>query len=250
MNKVLFIYALILLILTVYITMSNFRIRSFFYRYRSLKKRKFPSTQFKIRKIYNPHYSEGVISTTLFGDITNEKFIGPLLSNKLYIPPKWHLRIYLSPKVEKKFIEKLIEKDYEIYLMDEESEGFTGTCWRFLPLSEGKPFLSIDLDDLDKKNKDGILGQWGVSKELFEKWNQSRKPFIIFGSSLCSPIMAGKWGAKYFYPQVIEKLESLDLRKFGSDEMFLKEFILPIAKKNKYLKLSVGIENFIDSLKG
>jgi len=234
------ILILVLFVLILYIYLS-FRLKSCFRRvFFHLKKRKYPSSQFNIKNKYNKHDSEGVISVSIFGDLNNKKYTGALLNNKVYLPRNWYLRIYLTPKATDNLISKLVEKDYEVYIMNEPSDGFTGTCWRFLPLYEGKQFLSIDADDIGKNNL--FLNYFVPSPQLFDKWNRSKKPFIFFGSTACSTIMAGKWGSKYKYEKLTKELESYDLRKFGSDEIFLKQVIGPLAREKGYIRLIKSME--------
>ena len=169
--------------------------------------------QFDIAKKLNFHKEKnGIVSTSIFG--TNKKYIDKVLKNNHKLPEKWYIRIYLSPE-NKDIVGKFIEKDYEVFLMENNSNKLTGTCWRFLPLEDGEKFISIDSDDFDIKNFKKL-------DKIISKWSDEK--IIVFGSSLCSPIMAGRWGSNIYFP-VKSYLEKYDLTLRGSDELFIKKII-------------------------
>ncbi len=220
---------LALLAVCVYLVVYFNELECTWYRkFGSLKERAAPSN-FRVREKINEHPdSEGVLSTSLFGK--KAKYIRALLSGKEgFFPPRWHVRVYLCPDLLNKHRDSLLEKDYELFVMEEPSDGLTGTCWRFLPLEEGKPFLSLDADDFGSFDWD--------CEELFSRWKKIQRPFIFFMSSPCSPVMAGKWGSSFKYPGLARKLEKYDLTRRGGDELFLKKNIMPLAREHGYLRL-------------
>lgn len=239
-------YALILILITlalvIYLAARKINWESVVTRlFGKLNIKRGKPNNFKIREKINEHMDkEGVISTSLFG--SSSKYTGPLLNSNVYKPRNWYIRIYLCPDLLDKYREEFLKRDYEIFVMDSSSEKLSGTIWRFLPMEEGTKFLSLDADDFENSSS---FTMTLPSKNLFDKWEKSGAPFVIFGSSLCSPMMAGKWGAHYNFPDLTKTLERYDFTKRGSDEVFLKKYIYPIARKKGFLRLTKGIEKFL-----
>lgn len=206
----------------------------------NLKIKRDRPNNFKVKEKFNKHEdAEGVMSTCLFGD--GGAYINSLLNPNLYKPEKWYVRIYLCPELLDKYKNEFLKRDYEIFVMEEPSEGLSGTVWRFLPLEEGVKFLSLDADDFANEG-----GCYHVpSKFLFEKWEKSRAPFVFFAASFCSPVMGGKWGSRYKIPGTTSLLEKYDFTRRGYDELFLRKHVYPVALRRGYFRLSKGLEGVI-----
>ena len=190
------------------------------------------ANNFKVKEKFNKHSdTEGIISTCLFGN--DKKYVKPLLKPNCYKPEKWYVRVYLCPKLLNKYKTEFLKRDYEIFVMEEPSEGLSGTIWRFLPLCEGEKFLSLDADDFTSENTFYHV----PSKYLFKQWKESEKPFIFFAASFCSPVMAGKWGSYYKFPGLVQLLEKYDFTARGYDEVFLRTHVYPIAINQGFIRL-------------
>jgi hypothetical protein len=192
--------------------------------------------QYKIKKKLNSQpEAKGILTTSLFGDLNNSKYIDPLIKKDIYIPPGWTFRIYLTPEASENLINKLLSLNYEIYIMEIPSQGLSGTLWRFLPLTENKPFICLDADEIGKKPD--FYSQY-FNKKVYDKWKASNKPFVFFSKSgILSPIIGGRWGANYYYPNLVQEIEKYDNSIYGKDEVFLRNYIYPIAKREGYIKL-------------
>ena len=105
---------------------------------------------FDVKKVVNSQpNSVGVISTCIFGDVKSKQFqrryIDPIFYNikiAKTILPGWVVRVYISPTINDHLVDKFVSKGCEVYIMKNDSVGYSGTMWRFLPASETKPFIS------------------------------------------------------------------------------------------------------------
>lgn len=198
---------------------------------------------FEVKDKFNIHQNAiGVISTSLFGDFTNKRYVTPLLQNAHDIKkilPGWVLRVYVSPSIPKYLIQQFIDLDIEIVIMLYDSKGLNGTLWRFLPAGETKPFLSFDADELIKPKVSKRLILDEISLDI-HNWLKSDKPFFqrrlgLFFNSII-PLSAGTWGAKPLndgkpiIPDIQSRLEKYDAQQYGEDEAFLSIEIHPLFK--------------------
>ncbi len=195
----------------------------------------FPAGLYKVREKINYHAAtEGVVSVSLFGSPLEEKYLGPLLKNEPFIPPNWSFRVYLCPTAGEELVRRLVERDFEVYVVEEPSYGLSGALWRFLPMADGEQFVSLDADELGISDK-------LFSPEVYRQWKESGKPFVIFPNSWfrnpVSPIIGGKFGSKIKHPSLVRSMEKYDNRRYGGDEVFLREEIFPLAQREGYLEI-------------
>lgn len=199
--------------------------------------------------------SIGIISTCIFGDINQPKFmsryIEPLIKScKLIndVLPKWCIRVYVDPNIPQKLIQTLIDNGCEVYVMEKESIGTIGTMWRFLPASETKPFISYDADICLNKSDYTVTDL----KQSVNKWLKTDKVFFQRSHSILNyfiPICAGMWGAKPTkegnapIPDIQQKLEKYNSSWYGCDEAFLTKEIYPLFKaNNNFLKIRCKLD--------
>ena len=189
--------------------------------------------------------AKGIFSTSLFGNLEEpslyERYIKPLLVNAELVKelfPTWVLRIYVSRDFSEKLIEQFLSLDCEVYVMCQNSNGYSGTLWRFLPLAETKPFICIDSDMYLTAETAGV----NLLKPEMERWLSSGKPYYkrrINLANLYIPLCAGMWGGnpkngKPLMPNIKELISKYDTSEYGGDEAFLTREVWPEFKKHSY----------------
>lgn len=219
----------------------------------------YTKTSFAVAHKYNTQpNSVGVVATCLFGNLSTpearERYVEPLLKNTKYIHdllPGWCLRVYLPASASPKFVQELVDKGCEVYVMQEESKGYMGTMWRFLPAAEHKPFLSYDADmHLNDK------GIWILDDLVpaLNKWLKSDKPFFqrrLATINIFIPLSAGTWGAKPDkfgrapVPDIQDRMEKYCGSEFGCDEAFLNKEIWPEFKSKGSYSVSNNFERAV-----
>lgn len=216
------------------------------------------SSLFDIKYSYNFHpYSDGIISTCLFGDTADAKFrityIEPLLHNLSIIQdilPNWYMRVYITPSASNELIQELIDADCEICVMEDISNNFSGTMWRFLPGADSKPFVT---HDADMKIDDDNIFVPSLVKSL-KKWVQTDVSFLkrhLAHINIFVPISAGMWGAKGDknnnapIPDIKQIMEKYCHNWFGCDEAFLAKEIWPKFRSKGYYNVRNSFEYII-----
>ncbi len=212
-------------------------------------------TSFHVQhKLNQQPHSKGTVASCLFGDITKhgfeKRYVLPFLNNCKLVHqelPGWCMRVYVSPSLSPDLITKLIENGCEVYVMSQNSKGYIGTMWRFLPASEKKPFVTHDADMLlDKTNF--IVPN--LSKNI-DKWLKTDKTFFQRTLGVINhniPISAGMWGAKPTkegfapIPDIQERLEKYNDTLFGCDEAFLTREVWPLFKRKTYYRVRNGLD--------
>lgn len=200
---------------------------------------------FDVKKVVNSQpNSVGVISTCIFGDVNSKQFqrryIDPIFYNikiAKTILPGWVVRVYISPTINDHLVDKFVSKGCEVYIMKNDSVGYSGTMWRFLPASETKPFISYDADMKLDEEYNSVPELAGNVCE----WLDTPKPFFHRHLGLINfviPISAGMWGSKGVknkdgslsapIPDIQEKMEKYNSTWFGVDEAFLTREVFPL----------------------
>ena|SRR3990167_36599 len=200
--------------------------------------------QYLISSIHNYQPdSKGIISMSLFltdsNGIENIRNRFMLLvqdsAKKIHhILPGWIIRIYLDPRLNS-LIPELIQSGCEVYEMAYPSVNFSGSLWRFLPLTEGKPFISHDADMTVNTNTFFINGL----KDEVPKWLKSDLPFFkrdLGVINLFIKVSAGMFGGKMIIPDIHQKLARYCPTTFGSDEAFLAKELYSDMKKHGYYR--------------
>ena len=216
----------LILICSLYIIIDKKRKRNYIKRitnkYNVCKK----PVPFKIlRKINKQKHAIGIVSASLYGNVT-PKFKKKYLSNidknikkiKKYLP-NWAFRIYTSENLVT-HVMHLISKYsiVEIFVMHD-TVNHRASQWRYLIAGENKKFIIVDLDDVFSKK----------IKDYIDRWEKSKKPFIIFSDYFGFLPMSGKsWGGKKNAIPDIKILMNKHCQGwFGVDEAFLKKYIHP-----------------------
>lgn len=173
------------------------------------------------------------------GLLENIKFINKYL-------PDWLIYIYYDFSVSPDFINYLESLKCVCFKCPRENV-WIGTFWRFYPLENDNVdiFISRDSDSRITLKEVNTINQWLKSDKSF---------FLLRGHKSHIQICAGLWGVKkhnftgnilkdkidtyinnykhkYTNKQSHKRLCSLN----GIDQLFLKEFILPLIKKNNIL---------------
>lgn len=217
-----------------------------------IKKGEGPDLTIRERINVKPN-AAGIFSTSLFNDSPdNEKFqeryFEPLLfsSQKLKEKlPEWTYRVYIAPNFSQSYIEKLTNADCEVFIMDKKPKGYEGTTWRFLVAAEPKPFLCVDADDDISLHPIEHLQPWLESKDKTFIRRTTGIGTNFVSDTITVGIQAGCWGGKgNSIPDIKERLDKYDLRKFGKDEAFLTKEIWPKFKKEGFYKVPSSNEGF------
>lgn len=217
---------------------------------------------YKVLEIRNPQpHSDGIISYSLFGDFSSERFrkglIEPLLYNinemKIKLPG-WSSRLYIAKNIPDDIKIELVDAGYELYIMNVPTKG-EGYVWRFLPASENKPFISHDADMRIGK----IINSSQSIEVVVNDWLKTDKPFLRRKLNLSSfmdiiPVLAGMWGYRptqnnvNVLSDIKETLEKYNFEGFGMDEAFLTKEIWPKMKTHGYYSTGWKREVFLISL--
>ena len=204
---------------------------------------------YKVLEIRNPQpHSIGIISYSLFGDFSSERFrpglIEPLLYNinelKIQLPG-WSSRLYIAKNISEEIKVELVDAGYELYIMNVPTKG-EGYVWRFLPASENKPFISHDADMRIGKFFNGSPS----IEVVVNDWLKTDKPFLRRKLNLSSfmnivPIFAGMWGYRptqndvNVLSDIKQTLEKYNFEEFGMDEAFLTKEVWPKMKREVLL---------------
>ena len=186
---------------------------------------------------------KGIISISLFGDDTSDRFYPGLVEPIIKIGKKFHeflpgwvVRVYISSSISQKIYQTLLDVDCELVVMrDNPSEPFIGLLWRFLVAKEKLPFIVTDAD-IDPTS------YTFHQAEIDKNWLTTEKPFIRLRttSTFLWPLAAGMWGGKPKkdgtapIPDIKERLEKYSHDWFGCDEAFLTKEVWPLFKKEGY----------------
>jgi hypothetical protein len=224
-----------------------------------LKKVKNKNSRFDVLATLNVYKNpKGIISYCLFGDTSKKDFhnnyVKPFLNNQIpftHDPIRgWVGRVYISSSISPEIYSQLIEKGYELFIMNEDpEEKFRGLLWRFLPAGDIIPFIVHDADMNIKHNSIIIAGL-----ENIPGWLRSDKIFFrrkIFPSNIFWPMSAGAWGAKPTkenkppIPNIQSIIEKYNHDWFGTDESFLYNEIWPLTRNNGCYTIYSTIEKII-----
>lgn len=166
--------------------------------------------------------SEGIFSYSLFGNY--EKYSINLLISLDIIKreyPSWQPWVYVGSDINPSLKKKLLDKGAKVITMSDISMGYEGSLWRFIPLNQEKPFLSLDADDVIPNSTFRQIKPW---------LNSGKKFFSINPVQFLLPYAAGCWGSRdKQVPNIIEILNSYCEYWFGFDETFLREKIAPLG---------------------
>lgn len=213
---------------------------NFFYSksYRDKVKNLPPEPEFRVIEEFNIDPSiEKVFTTSLYGD--NPVYFNGLESMVKDIEerfPEWRLRLYLHDKVNFEIREKLKLNPYiQLVIVEDpmaKPGNSAGAFWRFLPLCEDITFICVDADD------EKIM----IPREYIEKWMNEDCLYYNYISVFNFPwpkdhFAAGRWGRKRTRDVFnCNLITGYPLRtRFGSDEIFLYEYVIPDSKKTRSL---------------
>lgn len=256
MHKVLSIYLIILIILLYYFFRKN--INGFFIRRFNIKTRKNYTENYTVVKKYNYDPKKNVIiSMSLFGNLDNEKkrekYYNPILENNEILSriPNSNYRIYIDPTIPKKYVNVLIEKGYEVFVMNAPSKKLSGTVWRFLAFEDKNPdgivFIS-DSDSITGKDytfNNALQTDFQNIEYIIDFMRKTNVKYVIRGSNMVyTPFSANKIVmGKGIIQNMNEKINKYSPQRYGEDEVFLKEEIWPLMKNEGYKRLDSPKEN-------
>jgi len=173
-----------------------------------------------------------VFSFCIYG--SQKKYCQGLLENLLLIKehyPTFQTWIYIAPDVPS-FYKDSYEQHANVRLIDVPRTGGELMCHRFFPID------SEEVDVCFCRDADSRISErdrWCIDQFL-----QSSKKFHIIRDHYQHQmrIMGGMWGIKKgALPQPIKELyrawletRRLDLNKYGTDQLFLQDYIYPLVK--------------------
>lgn len=213
-----------------------------------INKRSCPAT-YKVSTIYNKnHNAKGVISSCLFGNLSDTKvqnrYIAPLLESIRIAPyhiPEWVYRVYTDPRCPPHIVQQLIDAGAEIYMMNQPSVGTEGSMWRFLPASESLPFISVDSDE-----PVFMHAPYGMKwTEYIDEWLESDDTFFMHILYVL-PIQAKFWGGKPgCIPEINKLINEYCASWYGNDEAFLTKIVLPMFREHGAYRPVTMVFNYI-----
>lgn len=176
-----------------------------------------------------------LFSSCLFGKMSEElekTYIAPFersVENIRSLMPEAQVRLYVGESLRDAVFPRLFDKGVQVYVVSPDSKGYEGTLWRFFPIDEDLPFMSMDMDP------DVLITPEFV--ETVRKWlADSTKSFLILRHHLSTmlPLTAGRFLCK---PKSIpfnvkEKIETYCDTSFGVDEAFLNRELWKHVKES------------------
>lgn len=171
-----------------------------------------------------------ILSFSVFGD--KEKYINGLLKNidlrkKFY--PDWSIFVYCDQR-NHEILAKLPLERTVLRLVQPESHGAQGTCWRFLASKEnGVSAIQFrDADSVFTKREQLAVEEWLHSP--FDGHLMRDHPLHL------SPIMAGMFGLKkqgiaLLKQCMVSNYDPESAQRFGYDQDFLNFFLYPKIKR-------------------
>ena len=184
---------------------------------------------FKIVEKFNDDNSPNIISYSLYGtDMIYFKFINDnILTIEKYLP-KWKCRIYLHDRVDKEIKNDLINKNAQIFIVNDDVAkpgNSAGAFWRFLPFCENVNCVILDIDGSINEQ------QCNQIENFFETDDGHILQYRSIHPWPKEHMMAGTIYKKKGKQVTItdEYIKSYPHRSsFGSDEIFLAKCIYPL----------------------
>lgn len=181
-----------------------------------------------------------IISFSLFG--TNETYTNGAICNaelakKIY--PEWICRFYCGVSVPQYVINKLNEyENVEVVMMDE-TQNYSFRMWRYLPMidDEVSIFLSRDADSRLSFREKRVVDLFIESDKLIHSIQDHGCHFDF---------MAGMWAMKKSINIDLLKLfeEWGEEKTYESDQLFLRQIIVPIFEEKKLVHCSYYQKSF------
>lgn len=198
-------------------------------------------------KINNSQDAIGIIAISLFGDFSNlkiyEKYVKPLFINGPKIQqdfPGFYIRVYIDPRTPRVYIDELVSKNFQVYIMDKPTDGTSGMFWRFLAFEEpGKRYTFISDSDT-VINYENSATYPKLTMDTLRDWESSGKKFIARGTHrIYVPFSANRIGMRdYKISNIQDLMDGYTGKNYGDDEVFLKKEIYPIMKKEGLYRVS------------
>lgn len=171
-----------------------------------------------------------ILSFSVFGD--KDKYINGLLKNialRQEFYPDWTIFVYCDQRNHEILAKNPSEKTV-LRLVQTESHGAQGTCWRFLASSEEdvKIILFRDADSIFTKREILAVNEWLASP--FDAHLMRDHPLHS------SPIMAGMFGLRGNGIALLSNFmksnyDSNLAKRFGYDQDFLNFYLYPKIKR-------------------
>lgn len=217
---------------------------------------------YQVIKKYNTDKKKDIIiSCSIFGDFNKgDNSKGKRLYQKYFLPvitdgknavkklKGSNIRVYVEPTLPPDLLQKLIDLDYEVYVMDKPSKKLGGTFWRFLALSDKEKSDVVIISDTDDFfNSDSKIILNTIDSQSLDKWKSTGKKFMIRGEhNIYVPFYANRLCMRdYVILDISEKIKGYPKRNYGADEVFLKREIWPIVKKEGFIRFTSGREKIL-----
>lgn len=173
---------------------------------------------------------------------------GPNIRDKYNIDfPGFNFRIYIGPDLSERYIQELTNLKFEVFIMNKPSIGLSGTFWRFLAFEDKALESIVFMTDTDTLfDRDFMMKRMDIV-QVIKDWEKSDKPFLILGNHLVyTPFCANRIGMRgYIIPGMEKKINDYSGEKYGEDELFLKEEIWPIVKREGYIRITCKKESIV-----
>jgi hypothetical protein len=181
-----------------------------------------------------------IISFSLFG--TDPKYTNGAICNAelaKIIYPEWICRFYCGVSIPQNVIDNLKSyENVEVVIMDE-TQNYSFRMWRYLPIIDDNVsiFLSRDADSRLSYRERKVVDIFIESDTLIHSIQDHGCHFDF---------MAGMWGMKKSIPIDLEKLfeEWGEEKTHESDQLFLREIIVPLFGDKKLIHCSYYKNNF------
>jgi hypothetical protein len=167
-----------------------------------------------------------IISFSLWG--TNPKYtIGAIKNVDIakQLMPDWKCRFYIDNTVPEEIVNKLKEKDAEIYKYETKGDWFS-MYWRFLPASDKNVecMLSRDCDSRISEREVLAVKEWIKSDKLFHIMRDHPYHDV--------PILGGMWGVKSpLLTNMKDMIKNYNIGNYWqTDQEFLRDIVYPIVK--------------------
>lgn len=250
MHKVLLIYFTVLIILLYYFFKKS--IDGFYIRKFNIKTRKDSREYYTVAKRYNYNpNAKLIISMSLFGNLDNsekrKKYYDHLLEKNPLLDKieDSNYRIYIDPTISIKNRDRLIDMGYQVFVMNSPSKRLSGSVWRFLAFQDKNPDGIVIISDTDSiVGNDYIYNSLLKNKKLDIEYlldyiEKNDIKYLIRGSHMVyTPFSANKIIlGKTIIQDMEEKINKYSPQNYGEDEVFLKEEIWPLMKREGYTRV-------------
>jgi hypothetical protein len=254
----------VLLLLIIYITYLK-GINGFFIRLLCIRFSKGENTEryTVVKRINHDKDCPFIVVCSLFGGINENpsreylKYYlplikyGPGIRDKYNIDfPGFNFRIYIGPDLNEKYVKQLTDLKFQVFIMNKPSDELSGTFWRFLAFEDKAEKSIVFMTDTDTLfDRDFMMKRIDIV-QVIKDWEKSDKPFLILGNHLVyTPFCANRIGMRnYIIPNMENRINEYSGKKYGEDELFLKEEIWPIVKKEGYIRITCKKESMVIGL--